>query len=164
MKNFWYALFLVFISLSGSSLVAQDGFNNKTRALYILDISKYVKFDESLFNDREEFVISVLDRDDKLYWELERLSKTRKSIQQKPIKIRLCARRDQLGSSSVVFVNSSDGYSIGHVLDMVEEQGAEIEGQKLTILTQVNDVHKHREALAEQEKRIRDKEMTILTR
>jgi len=289
MKNFCYAIFLIFITLSGNSLVAQDGFNNKTRAIYILDISKYVKFDES-FNDRKEFIISVLDRDDKLYWELERLSETRKSIQQKPIKIRLCARRDQLESSSVVFVNSSDGYSIGHVLDMVEgkntllisegfpfrssminfivldgkpsfeantelmnkeglhvselflaqavktmedwetlyddtedelemeksineqqsalldlqmdeidrqeglikanslileelrgeieqrkreiniksevleEQEVEIEGQKLTILTQVNDVLKHRETLAEQEKRIRDKEMTILTR
>ena len=119
MKNIGYALFLILITHTSNFLVAQDGFNDKTRALYILDISKYVEFDES-FDDRKEFVISVLDRDDKLYWELERLSKVRKSIQQKPIKIRLCAKRDQLESSSVVFVNSSDGYSIGHVLDMVE--------------------------------------------
>lgn len=119
MKNFGHTLFLIFITLSGNLLIAQDGFNDKTRALYILDISKYVEFDES-FNDRKEFVISVLDRDDKLYWELERLSKIRKRIQQKPIKIRLCARSEQLESSSVVFVNSSDGYSIGHVLDRVQ--------------------------------------------
>ncbi len=118
MKNFRYPLILLFISLVCNALFAQDGFDDKTRALYILDISKYVKFDES-FDDRKEFVISVLDRDDKLYWQLERLSKVRKTIQRKPIKIRLCARRDQLKGSSVVFVNSSDGYSIGHVLDMV---------------------------------------------
>lgn len=118
MKKFMYALFFLCINLSWNILFAQDGFNDRTRALYILDISRYVEFDNS-FENREEFVISVLDRDDKLYWELVRLSESRHTIQHKPIQIRLCAKREQLEPSSVVFVNRSDGYSIGNILDML---------------------------------------------
>jgi len=118
MKNFLHLFFSLLICFSGNTLFSQDGFNDKTRALYILDISKYVEFDDN-FDKRKDFVISVLDRDDKLYWELVRLAESRLTIQQKPIKIRLCARRDQLKSSSVVFANSSDGYNIGQVLDML---------------------------------------------
>ena len=118
MKIFRYTLLLFFVLSGWNALLSQEGFNDKTRALYILDISKYVKFDE-YFEYKKEFVISVLDRDDKLYWELERLAQTRKTIQQKPISINLCARIEQLKPSSVVFVNNSDGYSIGHVIDRV---------------------------------------------
>jgi len=123
MKNFRIALFLILMLCCGNDLFSQEGFNDKTRALYILDISKYVEFDES-FDERKEFVISVIDRDDKLYWELERLSKSRKTIQRKPIKILLCARIEQLKNSSVVFVNSLDGFSIGQVLDEVKGKNA----------------------------------------
>ncbi|MEN8157214.1 MAG: YfiR/HmsC family protein [Bacteroidota bacterium] len=107
------------ITLLGSDLVAQEGFSDQTRALYILDISKYVEFDRS-FQELPEFVIAVLDRDDKLYWELERMAQLRKTIQGKPISIRLYAKTEQLRPGSVVFVNRDDHYQIGAVLGRVK--------------------------------------------
>ena len=119
MKINRYTVFLVLITLLCSQIIAQEGFSDKTRALYILDISKYVTFDES-FAGKQEFIISVLDRDDQLYWELERLGKSRKRIQEKPIRILLCAKTEQIRPSSVVFVNREDQYDIDGVLAKVK--------------------------------------------
>ena len=68
---------LTFLSLFSAYNYAQEGFTDQTRALYILDISRYVVFDDS-FQNQEEFTISILGKELDLYWELERLSKTRK--------------------------------------------------------------------------------------
>jgi serine phosphatase RsbU (regulator of sigma subunit) len=114
-----YPFLLLLITLQCNMLAAQEGFNNRTRALYILDISKYIGFDES-FAGKSEFVISVLDRDDRLYWELERLAATRKTIQGKPIRVLLCARIEQITPSSVVFVNQEDQYNISEVLEQIK--------------------------------------------
>jgi hypothetical protein len=119
MKTIRFPMILVWLILMCNHHYAQEGFSDRTRALYILDISKYVNFDES-FPEKEEFIISVLDRDDRLYWELQRLAESREVIQDKPIRIRLCARIDQIGSSSVVFVNHEDRYDIDMVLSKVK--------------------------------------------
>ncbi|MDX2430581.1 MAG: YfiR/HmsC family protein [Bacteroides sp.] len=118
MKKYRYTFLLLLFGLSAGLLLGQDGFGDKDRALYILDISKYVKFDDS-FANKQEFVITVLDRDDQLYWELQRLSETRKSIQGKEIKILLCAKTEELSSSSVVYVNRADEYALGPVLEQI---------------------------------------------
>ena len=115
MKKYWFVIFLLLFGLYTGSQAAQDGFGDKDRALYILDISKYVKFDNS-FGERNDFVISVLDRDDHLYWELQRMSEVRKTLQGKPIRILLCAKTEELKPSSVVFVNRGDVYAIESVL------------------------------------------------
>ena len=119
MKSCQYPLILVMITLMCNPLRAQEVFSDRTRALYILDISKYVNFDES-FTGKEEFIISVLDRDDQLYWDLQRLAESRKIIQDKPIRIVLCAKIEQIMASSVVFVNSEDRYNIDEVLARVK--------------------------------------------
>jgi serine phosphatase RsbU (regulator of sigma subunit) len=121
MKLIRYAVILMLCIRAGMCLTAQEGFSDRTRALYILDIAKYVTYDES-FRDKPEFIISVLDRNDQLYWELLRLAQTRKRIQDKPIRIILCARIDQIMSSSVVFVNQEDQFDIGEVLDRIKGQ------------------------------------------
>ena len=118
MDSLWYRLVFALIVLLCFPANAQEGFNDRTRALYILDISRYVKFDES-FAGKSEFVISVLDRDDRLYWELERMSRSRETIQGKPIKILLCAKVEQISGSSVVFVNHEDQYDINDVLKQI---------------------------------------------
>ncbi len=118
MKKQRCAFLLLLYGLSTALLSGQDAFGDKDRALYILDISKYVKFDDS-FADRQEFVITVLDRDDQLYWELQRMSEIRKSIQGKNIRILLCAQTEALISSSVVYVNRADGYALEPVLEQI---------------------------------------------
>lgn len=107
------------ILFTGGHLSGQEAFDDKTRALYILDISKYVSFDVS-FSEKEAFVISVVDRDDKLYWELHRLAEVRERIQEKPIRILLCAKIEQIGPSSVVFVNSEDNFDIAEILEVIK--------------------------------------------
>jgi serine phosphatase RsbU (regulator of sigma subunit) len=128
MKACRVQVWLVMIFFICDPLNAQEGFSDKTRALYILDISKYVQFDES-FDSKHEFIISILDRDDRLYWELERLSENRKTIQGKPIRILLCARVDQITPSSVIFLNNKDQYEINEVL-------AKAKGNNTLIITE----------------------------
>jgi len=110
---------LLFISLFSAANYAQEGFTDQTRALYILDISRYVEFDDSK-HDQDEFTISVLGKELDLYWELASLSKTRKEIQGKPIKILVSSDVSLLTPSHVVFVNSLEGYHIKDVLKSIK--------------------------------------------
>ena len=109
---------LTVLSLFSAYNFAQEGFTDQTRALYILDISRYVMFDDS-FQDLETFTISILGKELDLYWELERLSKTRKEIQGKPIKILVSSEVKSLKPSQVVFVNSQEKYHIKDVLKAI---------------------------------------------
>ncbi len=111
-------IILTFLSLFSAYNYAQEGFTDQTRALYILDISRYVVFDES-FQNQEEFTISILGKELDLYWELERFSKTRKEIQGKPIKILVSSKVSLLKPSQVVFVNSLEKYQIIDVLKAI---------------------------------------------
>jgi len=111
-------IILTLLSLFSASNYAQEGFTDQTRALYILDISRYVEFDDS-FQNQDEFTISILGKELDLYWELERLSKTRKEIQGKPIKILVSSEVSLLKPSQVVFVNSLEKYQIKDVLKAI---------------------------------------------
>jgi len=56
MKRLRYKLALLFILLSTPVLHAQTGFSNETRALLILDISRYVRFSDTI-PERGDFLI-----------------------------------------------------------------------------------------------------------
>jgi len=99
---------LLFMSISESTVLAQQGFTNETRALFILDISRYVSFGDSA-GVREDFLITLLDNDSDLFFDLEELAKTRREIQGKPIRIRVSTTIDRLGPGQVVFLNRADG-------------------------------------------------------
>lgn len=101
--------------------MAPEGFNDQTRALYILDISKYVEFDSTYERD-SAFVISILSEDLGLYWELEKLSKTRKTVQRKPIRILVSRDIGDLQPSQVVFVSQRENYRITDVLKKIRGQ------------------------------------------
>jgi len=100
-------------------LKAQTGLSDQTRALYILDISKYVAFDSATFNMQDEFSIAVIDHDDTFYWELANLAKTRKFIQGKPIAVYLYPDVAKLQKSNVVFVNSEEGVDLKPLLEKI---------------------------------------------
>lgn len=118
MKSFRYLLILVFVILSASDLFAQQGFTNETRALLILDISKYIRFDDEL-QDRKEFQITLLDKDSDLFFDLEELAKTRKVIQGKAIRISVCTEIDKLKPGQVVFLNRVDEFRIEEVIEKI---------------------------------------------
>jgi serine phosphatase RsbU (regulator of sigma subunit) len=109
---------LLFLTIPVSSLQAQQGFTNETRALFILDISRYVKFDDS-DRTRREFLITLLDDDSNLFFDLEELAKTRKEIQGRPIRISVCTSIDKLDPGHVVFLNHVDGFRIGDVIKKI---------------------------------------------
>jgi len=117
MRHLRIFLVLVFIS-AVPGLSAQQGFTDETRAIYILDISRYVLFNDSTF-DRGQFIITVLDNDSNLYFELDKQSKTRKRIQGKPIVIRVCTDIEDLQPGQVVFVNREDGFDIDEVIKKI---------------------------------------------
>jgi serine phosphatase RsbU (regulator of sigma subunit) len=111
-------LFLLLLSPLFICIGAQDGFTDQTRALYILDISKYITFDEG-FQDDEEFTISILSENLDLYWELENLAKTRKTVQNKPIRIRVHSGLEELKPGHVLYVNNMEGFRMEKVLERI---------------------------------------------
>jgi len=119
MKLPGYLFSLLILFIFSSVIVAQEGFTNQTRALYILDISRYVEFNTNL-EEQDEFIITILEKEVDLYWELEPLAKTRKTIQDKPIRILVSTEISLLEPSNVVFVNSADGFQIKEVLTAIK--------------------------------------------
>ena len=79
-SSFVFILFFLFVSKS----LAQGGFDNPTRALYIFDLSRYIDYGPG-FADSSNFKIGVLLGDYDLIYELGNLAKTRTRIQDKPV-------------------------------------------------------------------------------
>jgi serine phosphatase RsbU (regulator of sigma subunit) len=110
-------LYLVLSLVFAFNISAQKtGFDNSTRALYILDISKYVEWDDNIQN-KADFIIGILGTDTDFYWELYNMAKTRQFIQNKPIKILLFKDINSIEKSQVLYVNSKEGFKIKQVLD-----------------------------------------------
>jgi len=114
MKRFNHLMILAIFGLSAPTVLAQQGFTNETRALFILDISRYVHFSDTRIGD--QFIISILDDDSNLYFDLEKLAKNRREIQGKPIAIKVCTDILNLQPSQVVFLNREDGFDIDEVI------------------------------------------------
>jgi serine phosphatase RsbU (regulator of sigma subunit) len=110
-------LYLVMSLVFCFNISAQKtGFDNSTRALYILDISKYVEWDDNIQN-KADFIIGILGTDTDFYWELFNMAKTRQFIQNKPIKILLFKDINSIEKSQVLYVNIKEGFKIRQVLD-----------------------------------------------
>ncbi|MDF1573721.1 MAG: YfiR/HmsC family protein [Bacteroidales bacterium] len=118
MKRFHKLVMLVIITLAAPTIFAQQGFTNETRALYILDISRYVLFTDTN-HLQDQFVITILDNDSNLYFDMEKLAKTRREIQGKPIVIKVCTDILYLQPSQVVFLNREDGFRIDEVIEKI---------------------------------------------
>ncbi len=123
MKKLFLISFLFFIPFFSNALTAQDQqvMDDNTRATLILDIAKYVEYDES-FDKLEEFAITVLDTDDEFYWPLERMAGERQFVQGKPIRVYLVPKPEMLNKAQVVYLNSEDDYNIKKVLEQIEEE------------------------------------------
>ena len=103
---------LLFIFIFSGYTNAQNGFNNETRALYIMDISKYIEWPADIMLPAEEFSIGVLSSREDLYWDLENMAKTRKFIQGKPVRIYLFRDPDKIEWTNVLYVNRNEGYKL----------------------------------------------------
>ncbi len=115
-KSFYLAIIL-FLSFSLTGL--SQGFDNQTRAVYILDISKYVEFPPD-FNKQEFFSIGILDEDDALFWEVDNMARTRKFIQGKPVKLTLFRDLSEVKPTNVIYVNKTSGIKISSLLTKIQ--------------------------------------------
>lgn len=121
-------LAILLIPLAGLRAQQADVIDNNTRANLILDIAKYVEYDDS-FDELNEFSITVLDTDDEFYWNLERLARERKFIQGKPIVVYYAPRIYMLNETQVIYVNSEKGFDLKDVMK-------EIGGQNTLLVTE----------------------------
>lgn len=121
MKKIYLKPFLLLLTLfvMPHYLLAQDELDDNTRATLILDIAKYVEYDQS-FDKLKEFSITVLDVNDSFYWPLERLAGERQFVQGKPIQIYLVPRVNMLKETQVIYLNSKNEYKIKEVLKQIE--------------------------------------------
>ncbi|MEX0987088.1 MAG: YfiR/HmsC family protein [Bacteroidales bacterium] len=121
MKKTLLPVFVLLFPAFFIPLTAQDSqeIDDNTRATLILDIAKYVEYNEQ-FDSQEKFSITVLDVDDTFYWPLERMAGERQFIQGKPIEINLVPRPGMLKETQIIYLNSKNGYRIKDVLDEIE--------------------------------------------
>ncbi len=116
-NSFFFLLTVLFLGINLNSYC--QGFNDKTRALYIMDISKYVEWPAEVMEASEDFKIGVLSKDDKLFWELEALTKTRKEIQGKDVKLLSFREINQIEHTRILYVNANENYKIDQILKSI---------------------------------------------
>ncbi|MFP4488737.1 MAG: YfiR/HmsC family protein [Bacteroidales bacterium] len=107
---------------------AQEGFDNRTRSLYIFDIARYVDYGEAL-DTMALFRVGVLSKDSELYWEMADLAKTRREIQGVPVNIVVFRDENRIEYTNVLYVSKDDGFNIDRVNRMIE-------GKKTLLITE----------------------------
>jgi len=94
----------------------QEEMDNATRSLFILDIAKYIEYDDEI-QLHSDFKIGVMGRNTDFYWELYEMGKTRKFIQEKPIKIFMYPELDNIEKCHILYVNIEEGFKMEEVLE-----------------------------------------------
>jgi serine phosphatase RsbU (regulator of sigma subunit) len=116
MKRFISVLLFSCLAFQLSVVSAQEDMDNATRSLFILDIAKYIEYDDEI-QLHADFKIGVLGRNTDFYWELYEMAKTRKFIQQKPIKVLMYPELDNIEKCHILYVNKGQGFKMKEVLD-----------------------------------------------
>lgn len=118
MDMIFRAIYLLFCFslLSAAPAQAQEAWDNNTRALYILDIARYVEYDDAI-QSHADFKIGVLGKDSEFIMDLYEMAKTRKFIQQKPIKIYQYPELEDIEKCHILYVNKEQGFPMRSVLN-----------------------------------------------
>jgi serine phosphatase RsbU (regulator of sigma subunit) len=100
-------------------LKAQDKiqFDNKSRAIYILDIAKYIEWPET--NDANFFRVGVLEHDSALFQSMQLEASTRSTLHDKKIKVKIFEHEDSIHNVDIVFFKKTDGFDISKVFEMI---------------------------------------------
>jgi serine phosphatase RsbU (regulator of sigma subunit) len=112
--------------MSGS--YGQGGFDNSTRAVYIFDMAKYIDYGPG-FADSSVFKIGVLDPTSELLWEMGNISKTRKTIQNKPVQLIAFRSEEKIIHTQILYVNKTSGFNLNKVK-------AKLEGHQTMLITE----------------------------
>ena len=97
-------LFLAGLIIMVNNLSGQNVMDNSSKAVYIFDMSRYIDYGPG-FADSSVFKIGILDRESELFWAMGNLSRTRKTIQGKPLQLVVFRSEDKILHTQVLFVN-----------------------------------------------------------
>jgi serine phosphatase RsbU (regulator of sigma subunit) len=106
----------------------QTVWDNSTRALYILDIARYVEYDDDI-QSHADFKIAVLGKDGEFVMDLFEMAKTRKFIQQKPIKIFQYPDLNDIEKCHILYVNKEQGFNMKQVLSRTKGNNTLVIGE-----------------------------------
>jgi len=120
-KNIRAFLTGIILFLSFTACTYAQGFDNQTRAIYILDISKYVEFPPQ-FSKQEFFTIGILDKDNALLKEVTNMALSRKFIQGKPVRTFLFKDLSEIIPTNVIYVNKTSNLKISSILPKIQNQ------------------------------------------
>ncbi len=118
------AVLLLFSTFS----YAQEGFDNRTRALYIFDIARFVDYGDAL-DTMALFKVGVLSKDNELYFDMANLAKTRKEIQGKPLVVVVFRDESKIEYTNVLFVSEDENFNLDRVRQMID-------GKKTLLITE----------------------------
>jgi len=104
--------------LTVNKAIAQEGFDNPTRALYIFDMARYIDYGKG-FADSSVFRIGVLSETSELFWEMGNLAKTRKTIQNKPVEVVVFRNVDKISHTQILYLNKSGGFNLARVKEKI---------------------------------------------
>ncbi len=116
MKRIISLFLFTFLVSQPNTVNAQEEMDNATRALFILDIAKYIEYDDEI-QLHSDFKIGVMGRNTDFYWELYEMAKTRRFIQEKPIKVLMYPELDNIEKCHILYVNNSENFKMKEVLE-----------------------------------------------
>jgi len=123
-------ILLLFVGLFAKS---QQKFDDKTRAIFIFDIIKYITWANEAAIDT--FCVGVLDNKNSLEEELKKVAAIRLQVHKKPIKVIRFQSIESIDNCNTVFVNNESGFDIDKILK-------KISGKPILLATENFPFHK----------------------
>lgn len=121
-------IIVVLLAIVPAAIYSQQGFDNRSRAVYIFDIAKYVDYGEAL-DTMAIFKVGVLAKDNDLWQKMGDLARTRTEIQGKPSMVVVFRDESKIEYTNVLFVESNEDFGLNKVKNAIA-------GKKTLLITE----------------------------
>jgi serine phosphatase RsbU (regulator of sigma subunit) len=116
MKKLLLFVFL-FAALMLQAQSRKAHFDDKSRAIYILDIAKYIEWPDTI--QSTYFRVGILAHDSALFRNMVVEAAGRDSLHGKPIRVYLFTHEDAIHNVDIIFFKKTDGFDISKVFEMI---------------------------------------------
>ncbi len=120
MKRLFLAILLFTSTMLYSVVISAQAnvhFDNKSRAVYILDIAKYIQWSDTISSDF--FRVGILAHDSDLYKNMVTEAAIRDSLHGKKIKSMLFHKEEAIQDVDIIFFRKADAFDISKVFEMI---------------------------------------------
>ncbi len=111
-------IFLLLALLSFSEMSAQQHFNDKKRADYIINASQQIKWPDSVLTNN--FTIAVLGKEDSILYYLKKIQKEKDSIHKLPLKLISLKNTKNLSSINVLYLHKRSGFNVDDIYEQIK--------------------------------------------